>query len=419
MADKKIGGFMIAQYNTSDCENYGDLLYPIVLRELLRRRGVTAPIITTAFLSGPAPQAAGYTNQSIRRLLTRSAPGSTSLLIGGGDLIRTDGRALARHYTRLYERRRSRWLNSGGTDLAEEFAQQFFPAHRSDLKTSSAAIPETGPFLLDARAYPAVRELFYLSCGVPFEFSAEEAPAVQAALESAALVYLRDEPSRAKLKAAGVTRPIEVAPDMVVTLGDLFSVDHLRAAGRAWMRVQGVDITRPIVCFQSYPLDNYSADLVIQQLKEFQHHTGCEIVLLPVGHCHDDQQFLRHIAHYGYGRFHYLEESSVRGMLSVLAGSDYVAATSLHANITAFALGIPHLCCSSRMTKVAGFLDQVGLPESTLLVSWSKLAESLGALSVIDRNLLQDLLEKAKRRVHDVLAPLATSLTESPAHRAA
>ncbi|MFM8252410.1 MAG: polysaccharide pyruvyl transferase family protein, partial [Planctomycetota bacterium] len=370
-------------------------------------------------LSGPAPQAAGYTNQSIRPLLARSAPGSTSLMIGGGDLLRTDGRLLATHYTRLYERWRSRWLNSGGTDLAEEFSRRFFPANGAHLKTNPATISETGPFLLDARAYPALKQLFYVSCGVPFDFSLDEAPAVCAAMESAALVYVRDEPSRAKLRAAGVARPIEVAPDMVVTLSDLFSVDHLRAAGRAWMRVQGVDTTRPIVCFQSYPLDNYSADLVIQQLKEFQQQSGGEVVLLPVGHCHDDQQFLRHIAHYGYGRFHYLEESSVRGMLAVLAGSDYVAATSLHANITAFALGIPHLCCSSRMTKVAGFLEQVGLPESSLLVSWSKLAESLGALSLVDHNLLQDRVVKAKRRVHDVIGQLATALTQSPALRAA
>lgn len=419
---------MIAQFNTCDIENYGDLLYPLVLQALLRQRKVSQPVIPTAFLAGKAPQAAGYQVRNISELLRSVAREPTTLVIGGGDILRTDSQILAAHYHGIFLQRKQQILDrSQQAWLAS--AQERFPnwlrrLTRSSVATAAPTIPaddheltdefserffghsELGPFLLDRANYPDLHQLIYLSCGVPFAIDPAEASRVSAALDSATFIYLRDEPSRQKLQQAGVRSQLHVAPDIVVTLSDIFPAEELRGAGRALMQAQGVIGERPIVCFQCHPVDGPSADLIINRLLEYQRQTGAEIVLLPIGYCHDDTAILRHIAHYGYGKFHYLELPSVHSIMAVIAASDLFAGTSLHGNITAFSYGVPHLLCSGRLDKVGGFMEQVGIRDEQLLPSWSRLSDSLGQLQQLDRQLLVDRAARAKAIVQRTMDEL-------------
>ena len=83
----------ISQLGTFDVENYGDLLYPIVLGQLF-----ATPIDPYSLLPGDAPLRAGFQTQSISALL--ESPEPSTLVIGGGDLLRTDADLIAKHYGR-------------------------------------------------------------------------------------------------------------------------------------------------------------------------------------------------------------------------------------------------------------------------------------------------------------------------------
>src|SRR2546428_14144014 len=90
----------IGQLGTFDLENYGDLLYPLVFPRILKRRNAPVRIRPYSLISGSAPLEAGFDTSSIQSLFGQSIPSTT--VIGGGDILRTDWYAVARHYSRIY-----------------------------------------------------------------------------------------------------------------------------------------------------------------------------------------------------------------------------------------------------------------------------------------------------------------------------
>src|SRR5438105_12778400 len=99
---------MICHLGTFDVENYGDLLYPLVFSHLLQTRDKTANVRRYSLLPGTAPLQAGFETHAARSLfepLHTAADGlrntePQTIVIGGGDILRTDADLIARHYGR-------------------------------------------------------------------------------------------------------------------------------------------------------------------------------------------------------------------------------------------------------------------------------------------------------------------------------
>lgn len=122
----------LGQFNACDMENYGDLLYPVVTKHLLQQKRSDVTLKLYAFLPGVAPDGAGYEARGIQRLLCRRDQHLDALIVGGGDILRTDTVMLASHYKETYKKRRERkffgriWkMILGSGDSAEEFRQRY------------------------------------------------------------------------------------------------------------------------------------------------------------------------------------------------------------------------------------------------------------------------------------------------------
>ena len=87
---------MITHLGTFDLENYGDLLYPIVFRYVLKRLDASLQVRHYSPLAAEAPQDAGFETRSIQSLFEASAEPRT-LVIGGGDILRIDWDVVASH----------------------------------------------------------------------------------------------------------------------------------------------------------------------------------------------------------------------------------------------------------------------------------------------------------------------------------
>src|SRR5581483_1286619 len=96
-----LDGITTGQLTTSEVENYGDILYPIVLRRLMERRGFGGAIPTFGLLAGEAPGRGGYRIESFTELACSPRRRLDALVIGGGDLIRTDVPMLSWHYAAM------------------------------------------------------------------------------------------------------------------------------------------------------------------------------------------------------------------------------------------------------------------------------------------------------------------------------
>src|SRR6185503_14229174 len=161
------------------------------------------------------------------------------LLVGGGDLLRTDADVIARHYgrdSRLSSQSLRRVLGLGG--YAEYLLHDNLPRldasnfHARSFRERWMNYPAAGPFLIDPTALPAKSVVVYVSCGVPHDFEPSTADEVRRALDGAAYIWLRDEESAEKLRRAGVSQQLRVAPDLAVVLSDHFDRHQFAKRGR-------------------------------------------------------------------------------------------------------------------------------------------------------------------------------------------
>lgn len=396
---------LIGNFCTCDVENYGDLLYPIVFRHMVESRQFTGETKPYGFLDGPAPANAGYDVDSIFGLLNEHSAQLSALVVGGGDILRTDKGVLASHYESLYRQRiqKSLWGRIrkrllGETDLIKNFIHKFM-AYRS-----------AGPLILDAKDYPALGLVAYCSCGVPFEFKDQERGAVAQAFNNAAFIYVRDHQSAEKLKRSGVTQNIAVAPDLIVTLSDFYDRKTEADRGREILKSCGVNTSRHVLGFQCAPQSESNYAEIAKQITQYSQQVECDVALVPIGYCHDDDKALKRLAAVSNGAFKYIGVRSVRDMLSVLAACDTFLGTSMHANITAFSFGIPHLVGPLAVDKLGGFLDITGLDPALRLNTWAEAADKLQWVDELGANYFEGKAATAKNAVHKTFDQLVQAI---------
>jgi polysaccharide pyruvyl transferase len=393
----------ISQLGTFDVENYGDLLYPIVLRQLF-----TTPVDAYSLLPGDAPLRAGYQTESITTLIHSHAP--STLVVGGGDLLRTDADLVAKHYgrnSRTSSKSLRRSIGLGGyagyvlrDKLPRLEASDFYARNfRARWMNYRAA----GPFIIDPRDLPQGSVVAYVSCGVPHEFSPAETENVKRALDGACRISVRDEASAEKLRRTGVSQTVHVAPDMCVMLSHRLRRENLAGRGERTLARFGISVGRPLLCFQTQPYPGFSEDEILAQLKRYREKHHADVVLLPLGYCHGDHEFLRSLSRRSNGMLKYVDTDSVVDMLSIISAADLFVGTSLHGNITAFSFGIPHLFGPLPVAKAEGFLSVTNLPAELRLGSWCELNDKIGYALELGPKFFADKAAEAKAAVkHEV-----------------
>lgn len=398
---------MIGQLCTCDVDNFGDILYPIIFRKLAEKHRIASAIVPLSFFQGPAPCAGGFDIRGINKAIKSPRRSLSRLVIGGGDVLRTDVDTLAIHYDSLFEKRtrphfwfRMKERLYGRQHLKNDFMKRLM------------GYSPIAPFILDKANHTNIGAILYCSCGVPFSFPPLKLRAIRAAFEAAAFVYVRDFQSRDKLREAGVNRDIEVAPDLIVTLSDFFSKDEERVKGLALLASHGVDPTKDIIGFQSCPQPPEKLIELLQQLTALKKKRGAEIILLPMGYCHGDESFLQELAERSDGLLTGINTHSIHAMISVIAACKLFVGTSMHGNIAAFSFGIPHLFGPIAVDKAEGFLDIVGLGADFKLESWSQLADKEAMVMRLPPDYFMTRAEAAKKAVHATFKKMVETLIE-------
>ena len=395
---------MIGQLGTFDVENYGDLLYPIVFRHLLKTKDPNLHVQQYSLLPG-------VETESIRSLFRNGHAVPRTLVIGGGDILRTDWDLVAQHYGRSSRLTQKRLRHAIGTGAALGYtlskSTNFFAKRFRERWMDYAA---AGPFLIHPRALPKQTNVAYVSCGVPHEFCSDELGAVRETLEHASLIALRDEQSAEKLVAAGINCELRVAPDLVVTLSDQFDRSEWSIHARKILSRFGVREDRPILCFQSQPYPGFLESDILRELKCYQERRNVEIVALPLGYCHGDHEFLQSLARQSNGIVKYADVYSIFDMLAIIAASDVFVGTSLHGNITAFSFGIPHVFGPLPVAKAEGFLKVTNLPVELKMHSWNELNDKIDCAETLGHDFFLTKAHEAKARVYELIDEMICSI---------
>ena len=388
---------MIHQFAACDRLNYGDLMYPVVFKSMMQARGYTGNIEIYGLLPGIALGEAGYNVKSIQEILANKSTEYKTLVVGGGDVLQ-ENTPIVSHYAQIYKEKlkkkamhKLRSTFFGEPNFIKEFTERYIDYNA------------IGPYLIDKRKFPNVKSLVYCSCGVPYFFQENCKEKVREAVESASFIYLRDNYSAEKIMQTGAQCEIHTAPDLVIKISDFFDLETESQRGRSILRKRGVDVEKKIMCFQGNA--NFwrgSENEIVRQLKLYQESYQSEIILLPIGYCHDDDKSLKVLANKSEGAFKYIGESSIYNTLSVIAACDVFVGTSLHGNITAFSFGKRHIFGCVDIEKAKGFLEIVGLNDEYKLKSWSDIVDKLEIVESIDAKFYEDRVKLAKEKVDDV-----------------
>ena len=400
---------MISHLGTFDVENYGDLLYPIVFRQLVGERDASLKIRHYSPVPGDAPQEAGFETHPAQSLFEPSA-GPCTLVVGGGDLLRTDWDVVASHYGRnsrvAYSglRHSIGMVNAFGYLLRDNIPRWEPAGFFADrFRARWMNYPAVGPFLIDSDNLPQGSLVSYISCGVPHDFTPLERDRVRCTLDRARSIYLRDEQSAEKLRRAGMRRELRVAPDLTVILSDQFDGDQLARRGRGILSVLGVDGDRPLLCFQCKPYPRFDEEKIVSQLMRYRERTAAQVVLLPTGYCHGDHEFLQSVSRQSGGALKYASVYSIFDVMGIIAASDLVVGTSLHANVTALSFGIPHLFGPLPVAKADGCLSVMNLPPELKLRSWNEINDRIDMVVELGRDFFSARALEAKAKVYQVI----------------
>ncbi len=315
----------VEHWGTSVVENFGDLLYPLVLARELPRLDPALEVCFADPFGGPAPMGLHH---SARRAIRHGEPGFWSqvadvdaIVIGGGDLIH-HGTTSVQH--RGAPARIENWLFAEAGLLGE------------------------------------VRPVAWNGLGVPFDVPPELAPGLRAACGSVALLTVRDEGSRRRLEAAGVDRDIQIVPDTGVLIDDVVPEEDRRAALDALVaRGEHPPDGDVLVAHVSFASPVVLAEVAGALRACVDADPDLQLVLLPTGPAHGDEVALAALAAQLDRPAWRVTRPTVTDIASVLSRATTVVSSSFHASLVAAVFGVPFVAFSHYGHRPAKLVDLV------------------------------------------------------------
>jgi len=223
------------------------------------------------------------------------------------------------------------------------------------------------------------------------------------------------------LLEAGVEEPIHVSTDTGILLAELVRrlVDGKKT--RDLLEERGARLDgRGLLCFQCAPgFLRAEEELVAKSLARIADRRNLEIVLLPIGLCHGDQDALRLVQSAGGNRFTLVEDlESPLEIGAVIGACDYFVGSSLHGNLTALSFGIPHIVVNNpvRSAKLEG-LVQLARLEEFRITGWEDLEGSFDRLAATARERWTMAGDRLKARASKHFDRLADLIVQAATER--
>jgi len=385
--------------------NYGDLLYHPLLAGVLAKLGMHNQMQPVAILGGAAPLEAGYQVAAAREILASHSPTLSTVIIGGGAVLKPYSETMINNFLAPEHAIPDPSLSKGTRWISRLFRKNKWSATASSWLT----YPNVAPYILDPDHFSKRPRVAYCSCGAGAAFPALPKAEAATAFDRASFIYVRDEWTASAIRQLGVDREIHVAPDLAVLASDLYPHDERRQYGRSLFEQYGLKRDRPVFVVQSAPSDDSqrSQDFV-KLLQELRDRHDANIVLLPIGYCHSDHEYLSTIA--ATTGFLLLAKPHVLSILSIIAAADAFIGTSMHGCVTAFSYGIPFVIGPTVHAKQAGFLSACNLDPTLEVGKWSDGMCALERSRELGNAYFASRLERARERIYQVMRMMLPAL---------
>ena len=325
----------IAIYGAADRFNYGDLLFPLILKKAFRRTGENVDPVAVGIKGSDLSRYGALPTRGLSWILEPGnlRPGS-SIVVAGGELLAAGWWQLLSHlFPPLIgdacQAIISRCIKESSLDT---FGRKLFKCPWEIPFAPDSSILEKGISV----AFNAVGGSNLSQCNQAWKNN------VLDALQGACFASVRDRVTYDLV--GGESSETKLVPDSAAALPDFFPAAELEKTASPKIR-EILKGPSPFICFQLHryfktgKLRKFAAQLDMLQQQE-----GFRIVLLPIGHAtgHSDYRSLRKIRNAMQQPCELLGRIKLMDTMALLSQCSVYAGTSLHGLITAMSYGRPY-----------------------------------------------------------------------------
>ena len=375
----------IAALGAYDRFNYGDLLFPLIVKRYFGSCQPAPSIDFYALNKSDFSTFGGVPTGSMRAMLKdpKLAEGGVILFSGGGligadwysmhaDLLSVTGARALYYLSRLLGDRRANQLSRFYFGGAGEF-----------------------PWVLEPSDVRGAVDVIYNAVGGS-ELGQLPTPAREATfrkLSTATYLSVRDARTREVLEPVAHEIDVHVAPDSAVIVSELFPIGWLESQVRPELK-KLIDDTGPYLCFQCNKV--YGAlrlTEIREQIEAICHEYGLGCIFLPIGRYSNLQdQFAVAEIQRGLGIATKMvgADATIWEIMYALAKAAVFVGTSLHGLITSQSFAVPHIGLFERPGKVEYYLKTWDLEEQAVSSPIGELCVRVGEVLAIERARLEE-----------------------------
>lgn len=312
----------IAQIGTFDVENFGDLLFPIVLPHYMKDFEID---LFSPNKMKSMPFFDSTPVYAIDELKDRcKSQDYKAIIIGGGDLIRTDAPA-----TSCYED-----------------ASHFFRVW---------ALP-----ILLGQVYDI--PVMFNAPGVPFSINNSMKSLVKDMMSTVDYISVRDNHAKDILNDCDVDN-VMVVPDSILSISQIYTESKLKICREKLSQSLNLPLDEKYIVVQHNCCNIDNQDYVNMVKDNIQKigNKGYKMILMPIGYVHQDINFLEKVYQENdTNQYLIVDKLTPYEMCAVLSGSCGYIGTSMHGAVVSYAYEKMALCLNTqKYAKITGVLEQI------------------------------------------------------------
>lgn len=375
----------VALVGAIDRYNYGDVLFPIIVEEALKKRISDIKFDYYGYKRTDLSRFDVYPTKEIKDIKNDDID---AIIVVGGEVL-TSPWSLT--YLFLFEDYRKANILSKIKKITREPIFGFWAKMK-------LGYTQRMPWIFEKKDYPNKKIIYNtVGGGAVFRVLEKKKKYFNKSLNQADFISVREESTKKNLNKIGV-KSVLGYPDSAFLMSELFPKNSLEKLSSHNMK----NIKDDYIVFQigkKYGIGK--EDTIFEKLKVFIEKTHLNVVLLPIGMValHEDAIPLKKI----YESFQdsnlankviLINNNTIFDTMSIIANSKLFIGTSLHGNVTALSYGNPSIGLDSRVIKLNDLLKTYSIDQQAIGIDYEDMdVEMIKALD-IDR---QDLKRNSER----------------------
>lgn len=334
---KRIVHFLSA----SDRLNYGDLLFPLIFKRILKIHETDVIFYNYAVIRSDLSFFGALPTKSYRKFQRNVNKLGGNVIIGGGEVLFVDWGSLFAFISKFYSK--LLFYNYKLEKIERKFNLTKF------LLSNGKVLVPFAPKLSEIRNKKPVK-IFYNAVGGTFQNSRirNKKYRFKENLESADFISVRDNRVKSSLWSEGVESI--VTPDSALIISDFFKKSFLLEELSFQNSIVKEDYLFLQIGKEYAPKDlNFFSEELLKVAKVL----NLKIILCPIGLAsrHEDDIILKKLSKISE-KFYYFSPMSVFDIMALISHSKLFIGTSLHGVITAQSFSVPFIPLNKQLVKV-------------------------------------------------------------------